>query len=48
MSIDAAKKVVSETVKSSKNLFNAEVKAFRDQHWKMMALIDYFEKELTS
>ena len=43
VAIDAAKRVVSETIKTSKNLFNSEVKAFRNQYQSMLNLIEYFE-----
>ena len=29
---------------TSKNLFNAEVKTFRDQYWRTMNLVEYLEK----
>ena len=44
LAVDAAKKIVRSSFKTSKNLFNDEVSALRSQYKKMLALVDFFER----
>lgn len=44
LAVDAAKKIVRNSFKTSKNLFNDEVAALRAQYKKMLDLVDFFEK----
>ena len=44
LAVDAAKKIVRSSFKTSKNLFNDEVSALRSQYKKMLELVDFFER----
>ena len=44
LAVDAAKKIVRSSFKTSKNLFNDEVSALRFQYKKMLDAVDFFEK----
>ena len=43
LAVDAAKKIVRTSFKTSKDLFNEEVSALRSQYKKMLELVDFFE-----
>ena len=44
LAVDAAKKIVRSSFRTSKNLFNDEVSALRSQYKKMLDAVDFFEK----